>query len=497
MLKRLSTFLQNRRVDFGTFGTVFDIGSRDGLQAIELSQLFPNSNVIAVECNSATLETCRRNISGHPRIRLVDKAINSFTGRCPFYPIDPARTVTTWADGNPGASSLFVATGDYPAEQYVQNKTEVECTRLDDLCRELHIDVIDLIWMDLQGAELLALDSAGRLLDRVRYIYTEVSHRSIYEGQCLFDDVDAFLTARGFRLCTKINRDRWQQDLIYENTRPLIDVFISTNGQDTELLDLTVQSVRKFVANVRNIYVTCACNPVDGTRYLDPASFPFDMKAITAALGSNANAPAYFRQIAKLYMPLVCRGALEHVLAIDANTIFLRPCNFIQNGRPLFNFGDEDDGGAFAHMARLYPVLRRMFAYSATSGCMVLKRQWLNELRNAVEGHHDGKPLWQAYLEAIDASAFSLAASEAEIYFNFALMFHCGELIIHRFRWAEVSSVGEEQLRHADYIVLGQSSRMAPDERASLQAAILGDVIPSHSSSNGRLAGSIPVARHV
>src|SRR5689334_15065326 len=138
MLERLSTFLQNRRVDFDTFGTVFDIGSRDGLQAIDLSQVFPRANVVAVECNSATLETCRHNIAAHPRIRLVDKAINAFTGHCPFYPTDPSRTVTTWADGNPGASSLFIANGEYPAEKYVQNETEVECTRLDDLCRELN-----------------------------------------------------------------------------------------------------------------------------------------------------------------------------------------------------------------------------------------------------------------------------------------------------------------------------------------------------------------------
>src|SRR6185295_12468113 len=160
------------------------------------------------------------------RIKVVAKAINSHSGRCAFYPIDPGRTVTSWADGNPGASSLFVATGDYPAEKYVQNEVEVDCVRLDDLCSEQGIDTIDLIWMDLQGAELLALQSAGSLLDNVRYIYTEVSHRPIYSGQCLFDEVDAFLAKRGFRRCTKVDRTRWQQDIIYENSRELIDVMI-------------------------------------------------------------------------------------------------------------------------------------------------------------------------------------------------------------------------------------------------------------------------------
>ena len=103
-------------------------------ETVELSNLFPQADIVAIECNRETLERCRRNIAHNPRIKLVDKAINSYTGRCAFYPIDPARTITTWADGNPGASSLFIATGDYPVEKYVQNKVEVDCIRLDDLC---------------------------------------------------------------------------------------------------------------------------------------------------------------------------------------------------------------------------------------------------------------------------------------------------------------------------------------------------------------------------
>src|SRR5579872_6059376 len=109
MIERLGTFLRERGVDLDTFGVAFDIGSRDGLQALELTHLLRQAEVVAIECNQQTLEQCRRNVAQSSRIRLVEKAINSFTGRCPFYPIDPERTVTTWADGNPGASSLFVA----------------------------------------------------------------------------------------------------------------------------------------------------------------------------------------------------------------------------------------------------------------------------------------------------------------------------------------------------------------------------------------------------
>src|SRR5438874_373572 len=122
MIERLANFLRGRGVDLNTFSVAFDIGSRDGLQALELAQLLPEAEVVAIECNLQTLNQCRRNIAQSSRITLVEKAINSFTGRCPFYPIDPVRTVTTWADGNPGASSLFVANGEYPIERYAQSE---------------------------------------------------------------------------------------------------------------------------------------------------------------------------------------------------------------------------------------------------------------------------------------------------------------------------------------------------------------------------------------
>jgi hypothetical protein len=170
------------------------------------------------------------------------------------------------------------------------------------------------------------------------------------------------------------------------------------------------------VRNVRNIYLTGTEDAgVKGARFIDAATFPFDCESISTLLSSGGDAQAYFRQLAKLSMPITFRGALEHVLAVDADTIFLRPCQFIEDGRPIFNFGDDDNGVALDHMARLYPVLRKMFSYSAATGCTLLKRAWLSELHAAVEAHHDGMLFWQAYLQALDASGPALQASESKI----------------------------------------------------------------------------------
>jgi FkbM family methyltransferase len=474
MIEQLAEFLRIRGVDFATLGVIFDIGSRDGLQAVEFSNLFSEADIVAIECNRETLERCRRNFAQRPRITLVDKAINSYTGRCTFYPIDPARTVTTWKDGNPGASSLFVANGDYPVETYFQNQVEVDCIRLDDLCAKLHIDAIDLIWMDLQGAELLALQSAGALLDKVRYIYTEVSHRPIYKDQCLFDDVDTFLTARGFRRCTKIDRARWQQDVIYENKRDLIDVVIPLAPEDMELVDFSVRSVRGCVRDLRNIYLVSAENPnIAGARFIDERIFPFDAGTIRQTLGSQAQPAGYLQQLIKLYFPLVIRGSLEHVLAVDAGTLFLRPCRFIEDGRPIFNFGHEHHPPYFEHMARLYPTLHRMFAYSAATHCMMFRRAWLEEIHKDVEALHADLPFWKAYLQAIDPANGGRGASEDEIYFHFCLTFHASELIIRSLRWNDAASLEEVQPERADYVSLHHRVRKGPLDRRRLEQLLL------------------------
>ena len=467
IITRLSNFLRRRGVDLATFGTVFDIGSRDALQAVELAGLFPNAQVVAIECNPETLELCRNNIARHPRIKLVDKAIHSYTGRCQFHPIDTARTVTRWPDGNPGASSLFLATGDYPAERYVQNTIEVDCTRLDVLCQELGIEVIDLLWIDLQGAELLALQSAGALLEKTRYLYIEVSHRRIYQGQCLFDDIDAFLKARGFRCCTKVDRNTWQQNLIYENTRQLIDTMIPVRPEDWDTFELTLRSVRAFVPNVRHIYVLSAEDPgIPGARHIDERSFPFQKEA----LGSDAGfGPRYLKQLLKLYFQLVHTSSLEHVLGVDAGTIFLKPCRFMDADRPILNFGDGYDPSFFDHMTRLSPQLHRMMAWSGITHSMLFTRAWLRELHEAVEAQHSGKSFWEAYLDAIDRAQSEAGASEAEIYFNFCLRFHPSEVTIRRFNWINASDLDALGTDRPDYVCLRRELGSDPIDRAKLE----------------------------
>jgi len=59
---------------------------------------------------------------------------------------------------------------------------------------------VDLLKLDLQGAELHALRGATELLKRTCFVWSEMSFREIYSGQALFADVYHLLRAAGFML---------------------------------------------------------------------------------------------------------------------------------------------------------------------------------------------------------------------------------------------------------------------------------------------------------
>lgn len=197
---------------------ILDIGARDLTESIFLSENYPNAKVISFECNPQTLPICREKSKDYPNIELIDKAVNEYDGTCKFYPINPSKTKTTWEDGNPGASSLFIANDNYPFEKYVQDEIEVDCVRIDTILKERNIDKVDIIWMDLQGAELIALKSIGDILKNVSIICTETEMTPMYKNQALFKDIDFFLKENFDFVHGNLNTT-WGTDVFYVNKK--------------------------------------------------------------------------------------------------------------------------------------------------------------------------------------------------------------------------------------------------------------------------------------
>ena len=117
----------------------------------------------------------------------------------------------------PACSSLYPPS-EYYIEHFVGNSKlieladiqEIETTTLDIFCQSENITEIDFIQLDIQGAELPALEGADWILKSGTLgIISEVEFTELYTGQPLFSDLDLYLKMRGFTLfdINNMNRD--------------------------------------------------------------------------------------------------------------------------------------------------------------------------------------------------------------------------------------------------------------------------------------------------
>lgn len=91
---------------------------------------------------------------------------------------------------------------------------ELVSNRLDHVISFLHqhghgatCQALDLLYMDTQGAELKVLRGAGRVLDGINVVLTEVTRNQMYDGAPALNELMAFLEPQGFTL-NNINFDR-------------------------------------------------------------------------------------------------------------------------------------------------------------------------------------------------------------------------------------------------------------------------------------------------
>jgi protein O-GlcNAc transferase len=87
---------------------------------------------------------------------------------------------------------LFVALGDL---MQVVSEERIKTHRLDDI---KEADSTDFLKLDVQGAELMIMENASKVLDSASVIQCEVEFIELYEGQPLHADIDSFLRSQGF-----------------------------------------------------------------------------------------------------------------------------------------------------------------------------------------------------------------------------------------------------------------------------------------------------------
>lgn len=213
------------------------------------------------------------------------------------------------------------------------------------------------------------------------------------------------------------------------------DVVIPCGPKDRDFVQTCVSSTRRFIPDVRNIFVIAdELIDLSGAIYIDESLFPFRAADIDAVLHTTRTG-WYLQQLIKLYAPFVIPDVLETVLWLDADTVFNNRIKFVEPGRFLFNSQGEPHKGYFEHMKRLHPsfdVWKR--GVSGITNLMIVHRPILAEIFKMVEDHHEGKEFWLIFLGCVTEIG-GAGASEYDIYFHYIMRNHQAKTRIRNLRW--------------------------------------------------------------
>ncbi len=179
---------------------ICDIGSRDALEGITLAQSLSGSYLHVFEPNPAAADLCRKNlarfkeISGPVGVQFNELAVADKLGQSTFYPVNAGLS----GNKDIGFSSLFQINPEYTRRRgkVVQDEITVHVTTLDDYFAGRQPP--DLLWVDVEGAELQAFAGAERVLNAVKLIHVEVSFRPMQVGKPLFWKIQEHLSRFGF-----------------------------------------------------------------------------------------------------------------------------------------------------------------------------------------------------------------------------------------------------------------------------------------------------------
>ena len=202
-----------------TIREIWEIGSRDGQDAQALSEVFPLANIHCFEPNPDTFTLVEEvSAKSFGKIKAINLALSDSDGDITFNKIDTSLTITKWLDGNPGASSMFIANPDYEFEKYYQTPIRVKSLQAKTLIAGEDFTVPNLIWMDVQGAEGIVVKGFGQYVSSIDFIYVELSIKPLYLGQPLAAEIVKLLS-ENFYWYKNLSYGSWQFDALFVNKK--------------------------------------------------------------------------------------------------------------------------------------------------------------------------------------------------------------------------------------------------------------------------------------
>ena len=157
--------------------TFFDAGANVGQTAEDALKEFPEALIYSFEPHPVTFARLEKAVRD-PRVQAFPLALSDGDGEIPFFEY-------ATAGGGTHVNST-VPNSSFPRHFGLEQPKRITAssTTIDHFCQEHGVDRIDVLKLDIEGAELSALKGAEKMLrkDRVRFVYFEYTSAAPIEG---------------------------------------------------------------------------------------------------------------------------------------------------------------------------------------------------------------------------------------------------------------------------------------------------------------------------
>lgn len=182
---------------------VFDIGSCDGGDAIRFFKEF-GCKVYAFEADPKRYEITKNNCIGYEGIEVTFGAVCDFEGETQFFQSTNTKTKDIDAQG-----SLYRHGTEYKYNHIKQHQKSINvpALTLEGFCKDNEIAEIDVLHVDVEGAELLVIKGMGDLRPKLLYVETLNVNEKWVDAPSV-SELHQYILDLGYKLILDLGTDR-------------------------------------------------------------------------------------------------------------------------------------------------------------------------------------------------------------------------------------------------------------------------------------------------
>lgn len=181
---------------------IFDVGAYIGEVTKIYIGLFPCAKIFCFEPFDDSFQKLER-LSNNKLVHPYQMAVSDHIGKIKLY-VNEDLTCNSFFPRPKGGPTY------YPRKAEHIDQIEVDTITIDTFCERKKIEQIDILKLDVEGAEMRVLKGACDKLSKhaISLIYTEVMFTAHYEGGCMFHELTGFLEQYGYTLFNLYNLKR-------------------------------------------------------------------------------------------------------------------------------------------------------------------------------------------------------------------------------------------------------------------------------------------------